>query len=228
MNSNMVWSFGDSMTALFKDGVGSVKSYYGYLPKTTSEVIADYYKFDYKNLGKGGTGNNEIFESFLKIHNDVKKDDILIFGWTVLLRYRLGALITNQPSWVPIFAVGLQNTPEYECVDGTYVTKEVAEQILLNRDQFKTLYQNEVNYWISFINDWAKLKEVKVIHWSWCYNKFGYDQKLNLTIPVVHYTDLTTETNGIIKDGHYGEKGHYELAQQIIEYLEPKNKIKII
>ena len=144
MNSNMVWAFGDSMTALFQDGVGSVKSYYGYLPKTTSEVIADYYNFDYKNLGKGGTGNNEIFESFLKIHNDVKKDDILIFGWTILLRYRLGALVTNEPTWRPIFSVGLQNTPEYACVDGTYVTKEVAEQILLNRDQFKTLYQNEV------------------------------------------------------------------------------------
>ena len=185
--------------------------------------------FESKNLALGGSSNTAIFHQFISQLKNIQSGDILIFGWTVIARYRIGVILNQSDkiaSWKTIWVQGLSNIPEYECVDGSYVTKEIAEQIILNRSELGDLYGSEVNEWIDFINDWAKLKGVKVIHWSWCYNKFGYDQKLKLTMPVIHHTDLTTETNGIIKDGHYGEKGHYELAQQIIEYLEPTNKKK--
>ena len=220
-----VWAFGDSMTAPF-NGIPSEPSPYrmwlGRDAKDTSTFVAEHYGFQSKNKAVYGSSNAAIFHQFVQQLKNIESGDILIFGWTAISRYRI---VENDKSmfgglrWKNI-SQGILNNPGFGCVDGTHVTKEVAQQFLLNRCDFQSLYEGEVNEWIDFINDWAKLKEVKVIHWSWCNSKIGGKQNLNLSFPVINYTDMTKESNGMIKDVHYGERGHYELSKDINKYID--------
>lgn len=222
---NTVWSFGDSMTAPL-NGLPSTPSPYklwlGRDAKDTSTFVAEHFGFESKNKGVGGSSNTAIFHQFISELKNIKSGDILIFGWTVIARYRIATLSNPSngvPGWKTIWSQGLTSIPEYGCVDGTYITKEVAEQLILNRCDMQSLYEQEVNDWIEFINSWAELRGVKVIHWSWCNEKIGGKQNLNLSFPVVNYTDMSNESSNIVKDGHYGEVGYRELAEDIIKYL---------
>lgn len=218
---NTVWAFGDSMTAkLGKEG--PYTTWLGYEGKTTCDFVAEKYEMESNNLGVSGSSNHQIFHRFLANFENIKKGDIVLFGWTVILRFRLASGANRNTSWRQIWAKGLTSEPEYGCVDGVHVTNEIVEQLLLNRSEFQDMYENEVNEWISFINEWAELKGVTVVHWSWCNEVIGGKQNLNLSIPVVNHRNMSQETNDAVQDGHYGQQGYYELAQQIIEYLESK------
>ena len=221
---NTVWSFGDSMTAALK-AEGPYGMWLGRDAKDTATFVAEEFGFESKNCGHGGSSNTGIFHQFISQLKNIQSGDILIFGWTVIARYRIAAIPDKSnnkasASWKTIWAQGLTNIPEYACVDGTYITKEIAEQLILNRCDFQNLYGNEVNEWIDFINDWAKLKGVKVIHWSWCNKNIGGEQNLNLSFDVVNYTDMRKESKNVIKDGHYGEVGYKELADDVIKYIK--------
>ena len=223
---NTVWSFGDSMTAVLNglpEEPSPFRQWLGRDAKDTATFVAEEFGFESKNLALGGSSNTAIFHQFISQLKNIQSGDILIFGWTVIARYRIGVIINQSDkiaSWKTIWARGLSNIPEYECVDGSYVTKEIAEQIILNRSELGDLYGSEVNEWIDFINDWAKLKGVKVIHWSWCNKDMGGEQNLNLSFDVVPYTTMSIETEDIVKDGHYGEIGYKELADDIIKYIK--------
>jgi hypothetical protein len=127
---------------------------------------------------------------------------------------------TPNPAWKTLWSQGLSNIHEYGCGDYSYITKEVAEQIILNRSELGDLYGSEVNEWIEFINDWAKLKGVMAIHWSWCNAGMGGKQNLNLSFDVVRYTDMFRETKSVVRDGHYGEVGYKQLADDVIKYIK--------
>jgi len=223
---NTVWSFGDSMTAVLNglpEEPSPFRQWLGRDAKDTATFVAEEFGFESKNLALGGSSNTAIFHQFISQLKNIQSGDILIFGWTVIARYRIGVILNQSDkiaSWKTIWVQGLSNIPEYECVDGSYVTKEIAEQIILNRSELGDLYGSEVNEWIDFINDWAKLKGVKVIHWSWCDKNIGGEQNLNLSFDVVPYTTMSIETEDIVKDGHYGEIGYKELADDIIKYIK--------
>ena len=223
---NTVWSFGDSMTAVLNglpEEPSPFRQWLGRDAKDTATFVAEEFGFESKNLALGGSSNTAIFHQFISQLKNIQSGDILIFGWTVIARYRIGVKVNQSDkiaSWKTIWVQGLSNIPEYECVDGSYITKEIAEQIILNRSELGDLYGSEVNEWIDFINDWAKLKGVKVIHWSWCDKNMGGEQNLNLSFDVILYTTMSIETENVVKDGHYGEIGYKELADDIIKYIK--------
>ena len=223
---NTVWSFGDSMTAPINGSPESPSPYRqwsGKDSKDTATFVAEEFGFEPKNLAIGGSSNTAIFHQFISQLKNIQSGDILIFGWTVVARYRIGVILNPKnpvPAWKTIWSQGMKNIPEYACVDGSYITKEVAEQIILNRSELQSLYEEEINEWIDFINDWAKLKGVKIIHWSWCNASMGGEQNLNLSFDVVRYTDMSRETKNIVRDGHYGEMGYKELADDVIKYIK--------
>jgi hypothetical protein len=223
---NTVWSFGDSMTADINGNANSPSPYrqwFGRYAKDTATFVAEEFGFNSKNLALGGSSNTAIFHQFISQLKNIQSGDILIFGWTVIARYRIGVILNQSnkvPSWKTIWPQGLTNIPESACIDGSYITKEVAEQLIFNRSELGDLYGSEVNEWIDFINDWAKLKGVKVIHWSWCDEDMGGKQNLKLSFPVVRYTNMSMESNDYVKDGHYGEVGYKELADDVIKYIK--------
>jgi hypothetical protein len=216
---NSVWSFGDSMTAPLENDSEYAK-WLGRRPKTYCEFIAEHFDFDIKNKGIAGNSNHQIFDDFLINHKDIKAEDIVIFGWSPIMRYRLASYKNDNKScsWRQIWASSFIPELEIACVD-TFVTKEIAEQILLNRYEFRSFYSEEVNRWILFIKEWAELKGVKIVNWSWCNEKFGGDHSINLDITDKKRSDMREESIGLIKDGHYGEVGHKQLAKEIIEFL---------
>jgi hypothetical protein len=223
---NTVWAFGDSMTAplngLPKDP-SPYKQWLGRDAKDVPTFVAEEFGFQSKNLAIGGSSNTAIFHQFISQLKNIQSGDILIFGWTVIARYRIATIPqppNGVPAWKTIWSQGLTNIPEYACVDGSYITKEVAEQLIYNRCDIQSLYEQEVNDWIDFINSWAELKGVKVIHWSWCNEIMGGKQNLNLSFPVINYTNMSMESDDYVKDGHYGEVGYKELADDIIKHLK--------
>ena len=227
---NIVYSFGDSMTAplngippqltpLKKELLGAdrnlidspnlryqklspYRQWLGRDAKDTVTFVAEEYGFDAKNMGVNGSSNTDIFHKFISELKYIQSGDILIFGWTAITRYRIATksynLENTSPLWKTIRAHGVTNIPEYGCVHGTTITKEVAEQLIHNRYDIQSLYEQEVNDWINFINEWAKLKGVKTIHWSWCNERMGGKQNLNLSFDVINYTDMSKETKNII------------------------------
>jgi hypothetical protein len=223
---NTVWSFGDSMTAEVNglpEEPSPYRQWLGRDAKDTATFVAEEFGFESKNLAVGGSSNTAIFHQFISQLKNIQSGDILIFGWTVIARYRIGVILnpeTPNPAWKTIWSQGLSNIPEYGCVDDSYITKEVAEQIILNRSELGDLYGSEVNEWIEFINDWAKLKGVMAIHWSWCNAGMGGKQNLNLSFDVVRYTDMFRETKSVVRDGHYGEVGYKQLADDVIKYIK--------
>lgn len=223
---NVVWAFGDSMTKYFGHGAYGDSPYEVWLGRNAKhccDMVAEHFGYDVINKGQSGSSNNQIFSDFLKYHKDIKSGDIVIIGWSPIMRYRIGKLYPANSGksidWVQVWASGFNPKLEIACTDNTYLTEEVANHLLLNRYEFKHLYSQEVNEWISFIKEWAELKNVKVVIWSWCDKTFGGEHSINLDIPIKRRTDITKETNEAVGDGHYGEIGMRELADEIIEYL---------
>jgi len=216
---NSVWAFGDSMTALLGNS-GPYITWLGREGKTYCEFLADTYGMISNNKGKSGSSCNQIFATFLQYHKEIKSGDIVVFGWSPIMRYRLAKKYPNgMMDWAQIVASSWKGSIETACIDGTYVTEEVAQHIILNRYEFSDFYSKEVNDWISFIREWAELKGIKVVFWNWCDEEFGGKHSIITDIPIRRRTDMYTESNGVVHDGHYGEVGHRELADEIIEYL---------
>lgn len=216
---NKIWAFGDSMTAPI-GGDGPYTEWLGRQAKTYCELLAENYKMISKNKGQAGASCNQIFGNFLECHKEIKSGDIVVIGWSPIMRYRLAKKTKdNKYKWQQIWAAGWHGGVEAACLDGTSVTKEVAEHIILNRYEFSDFYSQEINDWISFIREWAELKGVRVVFWTWCEENFGGKHSINVDIPIKHRTDMSVESNGIVQDGHYGEVGHKELTDEIIEYL---------
>ena len=218
---NSVWSFGDSMTAPI-GGDGPYTKWLGREGNTHCEFIAEHFGFTPINKGVSGSSPNQIFDDFMANHTDIKSGDIVTFGWSPIMRYRIARKKDHGMVWQQFWATSFKGGVEKACVDGTSITQEVAEHIILNRYEFRHFYSKEVNRWISFIKEWAKLKGVRVVNWSWCDTNFGGEHSINVDIPVHMRTDMFMETNNIVKDGHYGEVGHKELAKEIIEFLNKK------
>lgn len=220
-----IWAFGDSMTApisgLWPEKPSPYSKWLGRYAKTSCEMLAEHFNYEYKNLAKAGSSNNQIFATFLQNHMHINSGDIVVIGWSPIMRYRLAKQRAQDKKmdWQQIWALGWNGGVEQSCLDGTSVTKEVAEHIVLNRYEFSDFYSQEINEWVSFIKEWANLKNVKIVTWTWCNENFGGKHSIDVDIPVKIRTDISAETNNIIKDGHYGEVGHVELFNEIIEFL---------
>lgn len=232
---NSVWVFGDSMTApisgKFPEKSSPYSEWLGRYAKVSCEMLAEHFDFEPMNRGVAGASNNQIFANFLKEHTNIKSGDIVVIGWSPIMRYRIASyskFSDSQHTWLQIWARGYKPQVENTCLDGKWLTEEVAEQIVLNRNEFKDLYSEEINEWTSFIKEWADLKGVTVITWTWCQKEFGGEHSINVDIPPRRRTDMSMETDNMVKDGHYGEVGHKELFEEILDYLKRKNSKKLI
>jgi hypothetical protein len=195
-----VWTFGDSNTAGFKSSDLWARKYVdwkGYTPKTYGEIIAEKLDLDLVNLGRGGFDNYTIFETFCEVIGRIKKDDIIIFGWSCPLRWRL---VTDIGKWKSIL-------PKSNKHDGSFnhISTNTIDEILVNRDHF--LYSIEVNNWINLIN--LAFKDNIVKHWT------SFESEID-AIFISGIERICIETNYEITDGHFSEKGQLELSEKLM------------
>ena len=155
---------------------------------------------EYINHSIGGADNYEIFERFCNCSPLIKDNDIVIFGWSSILRFRL---VTKDERWIPM-------VPHYnnylDCFND--ISEQTVNEMLANRMSEK--YLEEVNSWITFIN----LQKFKSIHWS----PFG-DHNNSKFKQIIEPETITQTTNGDIIDGHFSEIGQQQLSKIILNLI---------
>ena len=210
---NNLWTFGDSLTASFDEAYQWSKKYIdwkGYKPNVYGDNISEILGFNLNNLGVGSSDNYSILQSFCNVSNKIKEGDLLIFGWSSPIRFRM---VNNKKKWcsiLPSVDVNFFNNLEN-------VTSNTLKEILLNRDN--KLYVEEVNSWIKMINN--MIKNVDVIHWN------AFDNRLT-SIYVNNLETIRDETDNEINDVHFSENGQKQLSEILLNYYRSDRKIKII
>lgn len=211
-----LWVFGDSNSALYTDRTMKLQDwvkpyidYLGYEPKNFSQILAEKLNLELENYGMGGSDNYTIFETlFNQMKKFDKENDVIFVGLTDTSRFR----IVDKTNFRSI-AVGGRN-------DNLSVSSDAISEILTNRMHplFAKEFENYVNlfkmvldgYKVYFWTLFDPLRESKgIINIM----KLGYLYKRG------NITCIKQETEGLVNDGHFGEKGNLLLAELFYTFL---------
>lgn len=244
MSRKTLWTFGCSFTAEYHPvGHHQQRSNYddysdwrgGNLPKVWPTVLAEMMDYDVKNCGEGGAANQTIFWKFIDEHKKFQKGDLVIIGWTSLLRFvayneRDGHMNNILPSFI--------NT------NGTHIfSDQTLIEVFNNRSNPE--WNAELWKWISLINSLCRLSGVKVLHWNsddlFFNEKFNDKDEIDAFIRTTDgrldvfefsrrlYSEgkhtIEHETLGVVKDLHSGELGHLSQARYFYEFIKTRDKI---
>lgn len=190
-----LFAFGDSHTKTFKShfeaGTVWAKEYFNYIgeiPKTYTEIIANNYNMELFNFGVGGCSNYTVFQEFMDNYKKIKPNDIIVFGWTAVNRFRLA---NNVNCFVDI----LPNTPHPKQNDDVDLSS--TQQLSVNRDTH-SVWWTEVTQFIDIIK--TLLPNNEIYHWTWVdpeivvsnniWSQESIDLKHTLLIPNWRDTDV--------------------------------------
>lgn len=197
---NRLWIFGDSFSFYFKFICPEYHKEFKYEPTIFSQNLSGDLNLELKTLARGGNDNYTIFNSWINVLSEIKKEDILIFGWSQIERFRL-ADVDNE--WLNINIRHFERKKQIRHIEN--FSKSTLDEILINRNNEK--YFDEVNNFIKIIN--FTMKDNIIIHWSW----INFENKINLTLEYEQLDNIATETKGKINNGHYGQKSHKILSE---------------
>jgi hypothetical protein len=237
-----LWTFGCSFTAeYYPVGHHTIKSTYddykkwkGYLPEIWPTLLGKKLNCRVENKGKGGDSNYGILDQFFSCHHLIKESDIVIFGWTNVIRFKAANPLIDQFN---------QLLPaQFDCYQDTGMSVKTIEEIFINRTH--PLWLDEVHNWVKFINSFMEKSGVNVYHWTSDENIFGNEEdfidKSKFIIPPYthatpkmilgylsqpHYYDnqfkakIIEETNGEINDCHFGEHGHKVQSEYFYDHI---------
>jgi hypothetical protein len=252
-----LWTFGCSFTAEY-DPIDGIHPPYennydryrtfkgGEFPKTWPNILAEKIGFNIMNCAMGGASNYHIFNQFINVCELIKKEDILIFGWTQVGRFNAVDTIQN------LMAQILPNGDNYNIG----LSKNTIEEILVNRTH--PLWKIEVMNWIKFINVFVDKIGVEAYHWTSDDKLFDasnveifnddkfivvrdpvalqskiYKDKHNMMWYLTHQDHyggtqkgkIMDETNYEIMDGHMGELGHIVQFNMFYDHISRVSKI---
>jgi hypothetical protein len=235
---NTLWTFGCSFTAEY-DPVGNptLRTKYddykdwrgGNLPKSWSTLLSEMMDYNVKNFGKGGSANQSIFWKFIEEHKNFKKGDLIIIGWTSILRFvAYNERDKCMNNMLPTFI----NTNV-----GHILSDQALTEIFNNRSHAE--WSIELCRWISLINSFCKLSEIKILHWSsdsFFLDKYIDKNDVDSFIRTPHgsldvfefsrglYSDgkrsIKDETSDEVMDLHNGEFGHLSQARYFHEFIK--------
>jgi hypothetical protein len=209
-----LWTFGDSFTESFlpKEDCKVIHwrheyiNWKGYVPKVYGELLSERLDMKLMNYGMGSWDNYSIFESFCKVVKEIKKDELVIFGWSDSSRFRLTDPSGNWINYLP-------NNSKIPVL-AEYMDRDSINKLLANRSNKR--YDSEVNNWIHLINH--TLKNNYVIHWT----AFRNSLQANY---LSGFDEIRDETKGEIDDVHFSEQGQIQLSKVLErKYNRIKNK----
>lgn len=212
-----LWVFGDS----FSSGLGLDKFYdsgwrknyidwKGYTPPSYYELLADYFNLVLVNYSGDGQSNYHIFQSFCDVSPYIKNNDYVIIQWSETCRFRL----VDNNSWQGVGSWHLTNKADYL----PNISIDTLREVLINRMDNPSHYTGEIHSWMSLIN--RSLRECKVIFWT----PFE-EPDLYKVLGMSHLSTIVQETNGEVRDAHFGEKGHLDLFKELKTEFENYKKI---
>jgi hypothetical protein len=197
------------------------------IPKSWPELLANKLGYDSKNCGIGGGSNYDIFARFCRECENIKKDDIVIIGWTFFMRFRWPN--KHSQSWSPMFT-------SYHSVDQEVITKNTFEEIVVNRDNQAVV--NEIYDYQKLIIRLSEAIGFKVFFWSSCSkiittldseskkNKiYIFGDKIDNKTTVYDYLQMngamsiSDETNLKIMNGHMSKSGHIKQSDMFYHHI---------
>ena len=169
-----LYVFGDSHTQTFSShneansqwAVDYI-NHIGYCPKNYVDIISEYYETEVINYGKGGASNYTIFDKFIEIYNEIRPQDIVIFGWTSEGRFRIASEVNDFVDVIPFNPHPPQNDD---------VPKSVTDTISLNKVTY--------NVWWKEVNNFIKIakgllpKNKNILSWTWVDDKVLYPERI--------------------------------------------------
>jgi hypothetical protein len=162
---NNLWIFGDSFSAPFK-GLAYWAWFQKYLAflktdrfDTWQEIVAKNLNLNLVELGETAISNSEIFERFAINCSKFKEGDTVIINWTLTERFRVPAGKDNK--FVNLVPAHLKETDYEDC----YFSFDDIQKIGVSR--MHILYQIEINNWANLINEFCKLKNIKLVLWQY-------------------------------------------------------------
>lgn len=154
--------FGDSFSVTFKQHKESNSSWFSEyykvineIPQNYGEILSNYYGHELVNYSIGGCSNYTIFETFLDNYERINKNDLVIFGWTSINRFRIASQNNKFVDILPFTSVPKQNDD---------VNLQTTHEIAINRDSYN-IWWKEVENNIKIIN--RLLEGFEVYHWTW-------------------------------------------------------------
>lgn len=246
---NTLWTFGCSFTAEYHPvGILNLRSFYddykdwrgGELPDVWPTLLAKKLNYNLENRGIGGSCNYEIFRRFIEICDKIKTNDIVIIGWTNILRFNVVNFCDNN------FNNILPNTNiPLKCLR---LSQQTLDEMLYNRSN--PVWIDEVHGFIKLINLFVKNINAKIYHWTSDDHVFNnetnivnnvdfilpqkigesnvnYDMMGYLSILCANETNngilnakIVEETDGKIQDCHFGEYGHKFQADYFYKHIK--------
>lgn len=162
MNKNKLHVFGDSFSQTFKSHKESNSSwflnYYNHtneVPENFSEILSNHLNYELVNHSIGGSSNYTIFDTFLKNVDMINENDIIIFGWTAINRFRIASNTNNFIDILPFTSNPKQND------DVSLIT---THEIAINRDSY-SIWWKEIENFVKIIK--LILKNNQIYHWTW-------------------------------------------------------------
>ena len=241
---NTLWTFGCSFTAewhpLDNDPPNNYDLYKkwrgGNLPPVWPTVLAEKLGMNLQNKGQGATGNDDIFIKFCNSSHLFNQGDVVIVGWTQILRYLLaiedegGKLVNILPN---------MEYPQFDYKVLNYIT--------VNRDNHA--WYNQLVGYIKLIINYCNSIGVSVYFWtsdtttypsvkkhinpkkSFHFIDWDYGEIFE-TLRSTYYPNnqqdfkiqIKHETNGEVPDAHLNEKGHRMQADLIYNHIIKNEK----
>lgn len=225
-----LWTFGDSFTADL-DYNNLHENYKNYLTLTNDNKIETWphnlsklLNFNIKNLAKGGSSNYDTFQLICDNSNLINENDVVIVGWGLLGKFRVShnnQFISVYPDKANMKDIGL-------------LSKETLNEFVDNRhiifEEKRDRYSEEIHIWENVLRTLARNKKFKIYFWSSEESRILIDKRSkyinrdnylfpNVNEPIIHHLrnflkceTINDETNGMISDTHFGNKGHKKIA----------------
>lgn len=213
---NNLWTFGDSFTDRMSMDYEWTRRYIewkGYTPKIYPEILSEELGLTLQNHAIGGSGNHSIFENFCKVSDMIKEGDVVIFGWSDVTRFRVAS---DFGGWVNFTTSG-----EVDWNIIKHISPNVINEMFVNRNS--VVHITEVNNWIKLINSFLSLKKCEVIHWN------VFERRINSHFFMGYEIEqIKDETEGLIEDSHFSEKGHVQISEKLLNIYHRKINRPII
>lgn len=207
---NSIWIFGDSFSAPFDNPeLGPWSKEYikwkGYIPKTFGDNLSNSLNISVNHFTEGGSDNYTIFDKIMESVPNFEKGDIVIIGWSAIVRFRL----VNQENKFKFIIPNMDNS---KLIMG--VTQNSINEILVNRTN--DMYFEEFKIRFNFLN-WA-LKDYTLIQWTPFLSNLNTVKYYKPFVKEIT-TNIRLETNGEVNDTHLSEFGHLEMTDHFMSLI---------
>jgi hypothetical protein len=184
----------------------------GNQPTHFSDIIKNKFNIDnVYNYSIGGSDNYQILESIGKHINKINKSDYVIIGWSAIHRFRFVEEHDGKIQWIRINTRKTTPTIELSKGDEDYLFRQV-----VNRDSDITL--EEVINWHNFLKKSLPQNTLFWSPWEYSHKNLPFNIFWDLIKKKKDIT-INSETDGKIRDGHFGDRGMKVVGEWMVKNL---------